>query len=246
LEGLIKIEIKPEDETNAQKIIRNANENELLLKTLSDSIKYLLSDMSSVSNRFNEVSSILTQLNTNSQQFHTKDITNSYDKLSSLFLNWSKTYQNQSKVINQEIREFFNFTKKEMRGIKDLISEYEQSKQDYMAFETKLRSKKEELFLGGNFLKWEMTLEDSKETDKAMLLKDKPLAFSKMLPKETMISHSHRRNFAFHMSALNSEYLRLLKIQNKKYLHHFKDLASRQTEFLADIFQMAKLLNFNP
>ena len=57
----------------------------------------------------------------------------------------------------------------------------ESNKFAYIKAETKLLQKKDELFKIGNFSKWELSNEDQKL--KNVLLKDKDLAYSKMLPK---------------------------------------------------------------
>ena len=48
---------------------------------------------------------------------------------------------------------------------------------------TKLNHKKEELFKTGNINKWEIDKEELKNLDKEDLLKNKKLAFSKMMHK---------------------------------------------------------------
>jgi len=57
----------------------------------------------------------------------------------------------------------------------------ESNKYAFIKAETKLLQKKDEFFKSGNFSKWELSNEDTKLKNE--LIKDKDLAYSKMLPK---------------------------------------------------------------
>jgi hypothetical protein len=57
------------------------------------------------------------------------------------------------------------------------------NKNAYYKAETRLIQKKEDLFKQGNILRWEMSPDDQKKYDKNELLKNKDLAFTKMMFK---------------------------------------------------------------
>jgi hypothetical protein len=57
------------------------------------------------------------------------------------------------------------------------------NKNAYYKAETRLIQKKEDLFKQGNIQRWEMSPEDLKKYDKNDFMKNKDLAFSKMMFK---------------------------------------------------------------
>ncbi len=67
LEGLIEIKINYEDDAFAQTLNRNFDNNQNLLKNLSECIKALQVDYENISNRMNQISNIFLQLNKNSE-----------------------------------------------------------------------------------------------------------------------------------------------------------------------------------
>lgn len=57
------------------------------------------------------------------------------------------------------------------------------AKYDFVTADNRLKNKKEDLFRGGNIIKWEMDHNEIEGIDKAELLVNKELAMSKMLVK---------------------------------------------------------------
>ena len=123
-----------------------------------------------------------------------------------------------------------------------LLDEHEESKLEYVNNEVKLFNKKEDLFNSQNISKWEMSQEDFDNYDLKELLGNKELAMSKILPKETTYCLSLKRNYAYHLSTLLSEYKRIQKAHSKHFKHHFLNLSARNTLLLSDVFSIVKLL----
>lgn len=122
IEGIIDIKVNSGDEQNAQTIAKTVNANEILLKKLNDNIKNLLSDLENVGNRLREVSTCFSQLYQCSEMGENHiDVVNSYKMLTSLTSNWSASYGKQISVINLELREFFDYIRKEMTTFKEVI-----------------------------------------------------------------------------------------------------------------------------
>jgi len=126
-----------------------------------------------------------------------------------------------------------------------LIVEYQESKINYLNYESKLRSRKEYLFSTGNIDKWELSEEDSKTVDRNELLSNKELAFSKMLYKDTNYCTSLKRNYGFSLTSLLQEHHLYQKNLAKRFKNHFLNLPSKNTTLLGDIFSMVKLLTFS-
>ena len=111
--------------------------------------------------------------------------------LSLLTKGWSKTIiinlgdsnLKQSSLIEYELKEYFNYIRKEFISFKDIQYKVDTNKEAYYKAESKLKLKKDELFKLGNVTKWDMNFEDLKKYDKSEYLKNKDLSISKMLPK---------------------------------------------------------------
>ncbi len=126
-----------------------------------------------------------------------------------------------------------------------MIVEYQESKLNFLNFESKLKSRKEYLFTIGNVDKWEISEEDLKTLDRNELASNKELAFSKMLFKDTNYCTSLKRNYGFSLTSLLHEYHLYQKNLAKRFKNHFLNLPSKNTILLGDIFSMVKLLTFS-
>ena len=110
-------------------------------------------------------------------------VTDTYRMLSKLMNDWGDAEKKQTVLIDRELKEYFRYIKNEFIAFKETISKMEMNKNAYYKAETRLTQKKEELFKQGNIARWEVPNEDLKKYDKSELLKNKDLAFSKMLQK---------------------------------------------------------------
>jgi hypothetical protein len=121
LEGIMHLSITPENDSKAKLIKVSTLRYEELLNQLNESFKYLLVEMQTVGVRLKEISNLfynIYQCSELSQDM--TDTVNTFKMMTNLTGNWGKIYETQSKVINDDMREFFNYMKKEMTGFKDV------------------------------------------------------------------------------------------------------------------------------
>ena len=96
---------------------------------------------------------------------------------------WGDAERKQALLIDIELKEYFRYIKNEFIAFKDVVAKMEMHKNAYYKAESRLMQKKEELFKQGNIARWELSPEDLKKYDKNELLKNKELAFNKMMQK---------------------------------------------------------------
>jgi hypothetical protein len=251
LEGLLEVKINSELEKEADLIIETAKNKELILNKLDKNFKYLLSDLKSVGNRLKEISNNFLSLEKCSKTpIEDANVVDSYKKLSEITSIWSTSYEKTVKTIDKDLREFYNFYRKETVVFQNvnlkfncqIIKEHVSSKIDYFNNELNLAYKKQELFDSAKISKWGLQPEEIEKYPIDELLKDKQLAFNLMLPKETTICLSLRRNYAFHLTTLIKEYNRVKKIDGKHFKYHLSNLSIKNKSLFADIFSIVKLL----
>jgi hypothetical protein len=101
---------------------------------------------------------------------------------------WGDAEKKESILTEVELKEYFKYIKNEFGALKDLMTKADINKSAFYKAETRLNLKKEELFKHGIIARWDMLPEDLKKYDKNELLRNKELAFSKMMAKVTFSS----------------------------------------------------------
>jgi hypothetical protein len=112
--------------------------------------------------------------------------------LSKLMSSWGDSITEQKKLLNEELKGYFKYIKHEFISFKDvkitiynikLIGKYDMNKAAFLKADSRLVSKKEDLFKHQNVNKWEINQEDIKKIDKSELLRNKEYAFKYMMGK---------------------------------------------------------------
>jgi len=125
LEGIIHLSITPENDSKAKLIKVSTSRYEELLNQINESFKYLLTEMEVVAVRLKEISNLFNniyQCSDISQDM--TDTISTFKMMTNLTGNWGKIYENQSKVMNEDVREFFNYVRREMTEFKDVSRLY--------------------------------------------------------------------------------------------------------------------------
>lgn len=93
-----------------------------MFESLNESFKNLIVEMETVSKRLKEISNIFYKIHECSdisQDF--PDTVNTYKMMTNLTGSWGKVYETQTNVINDDLREFFKYIKKEMNSFKEVF-----------------------------------------------------------------------------------------------------------------------------
>lgn len=237
LNGQVKLKLSNKEFGYIDYIKEKNTKSELLLKKLTNAIKELCSNMITMSEQMKEISLTSLQLdeiiNANKNKERNVEI---YQIFSALMNNWSNLSKKQCDMLELDIREQLKFVQKECVSFKTLIDKEEEKKINYLKINEKLLAKKEELFKKGDIHKWGLSKEDI--NDKDYLLKNKPYALNKMLPKDTMISYNHKRAYAFYATKLINEFERISIRDENKYKDNLIDMAMASKEIQEELLKM--------
>ena len=89
----------------------------------------------------------------------------------------------QGKVFRENVFEFFRYQVYEFEGMQELQNLMKKFQKSFLNAEKKLAGKKDELFKEKRVDKWKLDAQTLKIHAVESLMKNKGLAFSKMLPK---------------------------------------------------------------
>ena len=208
--------------------------NEILLENLNFNLKQLKILFDLFIQKIDEVQKKWEQLFLNSTKFFEDiNISNTYEKMSKLFINWSDSLKQQNKLIFVDIREFFKYVKNNYRDMKINIENVKNVKNEYYKFERNLIYRKEDLFKKGDVTKWE--LDPQEKANPNSLLEDKLSALFKMCAKETDRCVQRKIYYGYYLNQLIEEYERISKFYGHLYkenqLDYCKQLSVIITEF---------------
>ena len=245
LEGDIKISVTKEKEMYLQNIEDNCDINEELLQKITKSYKALMLLMTQVSEKMKEISDLWKLVYEKSTKyFDIHNTSETYNILSKVMQNWSEAEKQQMEILNINVREYFRYIKNEYHSMKELGDRVESNKMIYKKAFDKLYFNKENLFKQQDLTQWGLSQSDLE--NKLMLLKNKELAFSKMLPEETKRVNMFKEFYGSYINSIISEYERIRALNAKRhkdnitiFIRHLTDcltdfhvsLADRLTEF---------------
>jgi len=115
----------------------NISFNENLLTKLNENLKLLKTQVENITLKIDEIAQIWNELfKTSTKYFDGDDISQTYENMSKLFINWSDALKRHNNVIHIDIREYFKYVKNNFKSMKDLISLVESNKNTYNKNET--------------------------------------------------------------------------------------------------------------
>ena len=136
----------------------------------------------------------------------------------------SEVENKKSILMNNYVREYFRFVKNEFHSMKDLATKVFKYKESYHSDNTNLNNLKEKLFNLHDISYFE--LKDKNDLNfKALLLKNKKLAFIKMLPEDTKRVQEVKQNYGFYLNSLISEYERIRILNSRRNKDQIKIFA---------------------
>ena len=242
--GRVNIEVKKEKEIFFENIKDNISFNENLLTKLNENLKLLKTQLENITLKIDEIAQIWNELfKTSTKYFDGDDISQTYENMSKLFINWSDALKRHNNVIHIDIREYFKYVKNNFKSMKDLISLVESNKNTYNKNERYLINKKEELFRKGDVNKWELNLEDRDKANN--LLQDKNSALMKIIPKETNNVINIKKTYGYYLNRIIEEYERLKLINSHLHRKNLVNACEKLSEIYGD-FQKgtSDIINF--
>jgi len=230
LDGQINIEITKEKEVYSDNIQNYCKSNYQLLQKITKSYKSLFNIMQQMTDKMKEISLLWKQVFEKSTQYYDSHNTSETFNIMSKFMDtWAEMQKKQSTILNENIREYFRYVKNEFFNVKEMGTIVKDSGIQYTKVQEKLLNTKESLFQKQDIDSWKLRKED--KANKMQLLSDKNLAFSKMLPKDTMKAYEYKSFYGGMLNSLISEFERIRKrnaIRHKEIITKFIMLLSNE------------------
>lgn len=242
LTGDMTLNLSKDSEIYYSNIKDNTTNNINLLKKITQGCKQLQTMIIDVSYKMKEVSDNFDELFKNSTKFYDNDtIISSYNLLKKLMHNWCITEKKEAELFGLDIREHFKFVRKKYKSMRELINKTEKVRNEFMKASEKLDNRKEDLFKRQDVAHMEL---DPKE-DKKAILANKELAFSKMLPKESLVLDNHRKLYSFYLNSIIWEFERIKNVDSNQYRHCILEYTTKNQGIL-NIFidTLNGILNF--
>ena len=233
LEGDIKISVSKEKEMYLKNIQDNCYLNMELLQKITKAYKELMLIMSQSYEKMKEISFLWKQIHQKSIKF--LDATNTsqtYDILSKVMSSWAETEKKQIQILNINVREYFRYIKNEYQSMHDMSDIVESNADIYKTALEKLDNTKENLFKQKDISVWELNHQDLE--NKNALLKNKDLAFSKMLPRDTKRVQIFKSFYGAYLNSIISEYERLRFLNAKRHKDNFDIFLKKLSECIVD------------
>ena len=233
LDGTADIEVNGEKEQYLNNIKDNASNNEAILKKINTTTKSLKDDLINASSKLKEISQHWTKMKKKAEEYiENENVVQSYEELSTMFENLSFYISKINYIIFINIREYFNYVKKNYVSMKDFISVGENLKNNFYKSLKHLKSKKEDLFKKSDTMKWE--LDPGDKTSKNELLSNKNLAMEKILYKDTFTVNNQKKLYGFYLNRIIAEYERMKNVNGERHLKEMTKIFEKQTEVTTD------------
>ena len=246
--GKANIQINKKKEIYYENIKDNISINENLLIKLNTNFKSLKTQIDNLTTIIDEITKIFDELNKNSiKYFDGEYIIKSYENMNKLFSNWSETLKRHNKILNIDLREYFKYTKNIFKSMKDLVYSVENNKNTYLKNLRYLINKKEDLFKRGDTNKWDLNIQDRNNLNN--LVRDKSLAVTKILPKETVNVIGMKKTYGFYLNRILEEYERIRAINSNNHKKTIINVCEKIIEIYGDfqkgIVDIINILNNN-
>ena len=218
IDGLINLGISKEKEIYLDNIKNYCQGNSYILQKITKAYKSLMYIMSQLSDKMKSISQLFKQLLDKSIKYYDSHNTSETFNIMSQFMSeWAKIQQNQIKITNENIREYFRYVKNEFNSLKEMANKVTIYKTNYTKAHDKLLATKEALFQKPDptAASWHLKKEDKNDLEK--LKTNKQLAFSKMLPDDTKKVTDLKRFYGCMLNSLINEFERIRKVNAKRH-----------------------------
>ena len=216
MDGIIKIGINKGREIYLDNIKNYAQGNVYLLQKITKSYKSLINIMQQLSEKMKDISKLFKLVLDKSIKYYDSHNTSETFNIMSQFMEeWSKIQKNQIKIMNENIREYFRYVKNEFNGLNEMANKVKNSRMHYAKAYEKLLNTKETLFQKQDIDAWQLKEED--KPNRLVLIKNKDLAFAKMLPQDTNKVIELKNYYGCMLNSLIGEFERIRSINAKRH-----------------------------
>ena len=216
LTGEINISFNFDKEQYAEKVKNLSESNEEIMKRLIKEYKYLNVQLKNVIDKIKKIDAIWVELyKSSTKNFEGEIISGVYDGFSKFMNDWTKLYETQINLINENIRDYYRYIRNEYHSIREYYALYEVSRNSFKKMNTKLTETKERLFEEKKIDDWGLDKEDLE--NKLKLFRDKELSMEKMLPEETKKVRDKKKMYGSYLNSFIDEYERIKRLNARRH-----------------------------
>ena len=215
LSGKIKVSINKEKEVYFMNIKDNTKLNESIMIKINKSYKNLIQILQSATDKMKEISNLWKLLYDKSLKYYETTYTSeSYKVMNKIIEDFVISETKRINIMNTNIREYFRYMKNQFHVLNELASKVENYKEKYNKAMEKLKEDKEKLFKEQDINSWGLNENDLKHKD--IFLKNKELAFNRMMPEESKNVLNIKNVYGVYLNSLIDEYERIRLLNGKK------------------------------
>ena len=215
ISGKIKVSINKEKEVYFMNIKDNTKLNESIMIKINKSYKNLIQILQSATDKMKEISNLWKLLYDKSLKYYDTTYTSeSYKVMNKIIEDFVISETKRINIMNTNIREYFRFMKNQFHVLNELASKVENYKEKYNKAMEKLKEDKEKLFKEQDINSWGLNENDLKHKD--IFLKNKELAFNRMMPEESKNVLNIKNVYGVYLNSLIDEYERIRLSNGKK------------------------------
>ena len=215
ISGKIKVSINKEKEVYFMNIKDNTKLNESIMIKINKSYKNLIQILQSATDKMKEISNLWKLLYDKSLKYYDTTYTSeSYKVMNKIIEDFVISETKRINIMNTNIREYFRFMKNQFHVLNELASKVENYKEKYNKAMEKLKEDKEILFKEQDINSWGLNENDLKHKD--IFLKNKELAFNRMMPEESKNVLNIKNVYGVYLNSLIDEYERIRLSNGKK------------------------------
>ena len=129
----------------------------------------------------------------------------------------------------------------QVKELSKLNKQYTRIKTDYEQYGLELLQKKEKLFDGKQYNKWELSPDDEKNLE--FLKGNRESAYKCMLPGMTNLVAAQKVQLACSANIVQSEFDKFIKHQGDKLKEYLLSLKDKNQNIIADAYSLSTLFN---
>ena len=234
LDGNIKISVSKEKEIYFMNIKDNSEINESIMKRITKAYKNLIDLMHNASDKMKELAELWKLLHEKSLKYYeTINASESYKIMNKIMEDLANFENKKIEMINNNIREYFRFIKNEFHSMKDLATKVDTYKDNYYKAFEKLNNNKENLYKQQDVSLWGLDENDMKH--KVVFLKNKELAFSKMLPEESKNVSENKNIYGAFLNSIIDEYERIRLLNGRRHKYNISKFIKLLSQSLTEL-----------
>ena len=220
---------------NSEELQRNAypmySKLEDLTEELKRDIEKLVETIARLCDQFKQLSDVHKKFNDTTNEGKWDLPQKLYDVMNQSLARWGVSIRKNTNVITEHMTKTFRFSKMEYDSMTELIRVRNIAGQEYYKSLQNLDAQKERILLIPDPLRWEINYAQVKLTPEDVA-KDKVLARSLMMPKETQVIQEMKNVFGYLNCLMVQELSLLANSRTKRYITAMNNFCSEQVEIL--------------